>query len=59
MEYKYFKKFLFIIFVLIAGSVFAQGPPPPPPPVPIDGGILGLFVLAIGYAVKKIRDRDL
>jgi len=56
MEYKYFKKFLFIVFVLIAGSVFAQGPPPPPPGLPIDGGILGLFVLAIGYAVKKIRD---
>jgi hypothetical protein len=57
MKYKYFKKFLFIVFVLIAGSVFAQGPPPPPPPyVPIDGGILGLFILAIGYAVKKIRD---
>ncbi len=40
MKYKYFKKFLFIVFVLIAGSVFAQGPPPPPPPVmPIDGGM--------------------
>jgi len=56
MEYKYFKKFLFIVFVLIAGGVFAQGPPPPPPPLPIDGGIVGLFILAIGYAVKKIRD---
>ena len=57
MMYKYFKNFLFIVFVLIAGNVFAQGPPPPPPPIlPIDGGILGLFVLAVGYAVKKIRD---
>ena len=56
MKYKYFKKFLFIVFVLIAGSVFAQGPPPPPPPLPIDGGIFVLFILAIGYAVKKIRD---
>ena len=56
MKYKYFKKFLFIVFVLIAGSVFAQGPPPPPPGLPIDGGILGLFIVAIGYAIKKIRD---
>jgi hypothetical protein len=56
MKYKYFKKFLFIVFVLTAGIVFAQGPPPPPPGLPIDGGILGLFILAIGYAVKKIRD---
>ena len=56
MRYKYFKKFLFIVFVLIAGSVFAQGPPPPPPGLPIDGGILGLFIVAIGYAIKKIRD---
>ena len=59
MEYKYFKNFLFIAFVLIASSVFAQGPlPPPPPGLPIDGGILGLFILAIGYAVKKIRDHS-
>ena len=58
MKYNYFKAFLFIVFVLMADTVFAQGPPPPPPPVPIDGGIVGLFILAIGYAIKKIRDRS-
>jgi hypothetical protein len=56
MKYKYFKTFLFIVFVLIADIIFAQGPPPPPPPVPIDGGLMGLIVLAIGYAIKKIKD---
>ena len=58
MNYKSFRRFLFIVFVLVAGSVFAQGPPPPPPPteVPIDGGIVGLLALAVGYAIKKIRD---
>jgi hypothetical protein len=55
MQYKYLSKFLFIVFVLIAGSVFAQGPPPPPPGLPIDGGIVGLFLAAVGYAVYKIR----
>ena len=56
MNYKYFRRFLFIVFVLTAGSVLAQGPPPPPPPLPIDGGIVGLLALAVGYAIKKIRD---
>lgn len=58
MNYKCFRRFLFIVFVLVAANVFAQGPPPPPPPtpVPIDGGIVGLFALAVGYAIKKIRD---
>jgi hypothetical protein len=58
MANKYFKAILFFAFFLIVDLAFAQGPPPPPPPLPIDGGILGLFVLGIGYAVKKIRDQS-
>ena len=55
MKYNYLRKILFIVFVLVSASGFAQGPPPPPPPMPIDGGILGLFLAAVGYAVYKIR----
>ncbi len=57
MSKKYFlKAFLLAILFLNVDSIFAQGPPPPPPPLPIDGGIFGLFAVAVLYAVKKIRD---
>jgi hypothetical protein len=56
MKYNYLRKILLIVLVLVSASSFAQGPPPPPPPVaPIDGGILGLFLAAVSYAVYKIR----
>jgi len=55
MKYNYLRKILFIVLVLVSISGFAQGPPPPPPPLPIDGGILGLFLAAVGYAFYKIR----
>ena len=61
MANKYFKAILFFALVLISSSIWSQSPPPPPGPgdeVPIDGGILGLFALGIGYAVKKIRDQS-
>ena len=58
MANKYFRGILFLAFVFIANAAVAQGPPPPPPPLPIDGGIIGLFVLAIGYAIKKIIDNS-
>ena len=63
MTNKYFRVIILIIFVFSINTVLAQGGPagppgpPPPPPTPIDGGILGLFAVAIGYAVKKIYDK--
>ncbi len=57
MANKYFKAILFFAFILVTDLALAQGgPPPPPPPLPIDGGILGLLALGVGYAVKKIYD---
>ena len=58
MANKYFKAILFFAFFLVTNSVLGQDLPPPPPGLPIDGGVLGLFVLGIGYAVKKIRDQS-
>lgn len=54
MANKYLKAVIFLAFILVANHLFAGGPPPPPPPVPIDGGIIGLFIVAIGFAVRKI-----
>ena len=57
MANKYFKAYIFIAFFLIANNIcVAGGPPPPPPGLPIDGGLIGLFVVAIGFAIKKIND---
>ena len=59
MANKYFKAILFLAFLFVSGITLAQGPPPPPPPYsPIDGGILGLLALGVGYAVKKIHDNS-
>ena len=58
MANKYFKAILLIAFILISDIVLAQGPTPPPPKAPIDGGIIGLLVLGVGYAVKKIYDNS-
>jgi len=58
MANKYFKAILLLAFLFVSGVSFAQGPPPPPPPYPIDGGILGLLALGVGYAVKKIYDNS-
>ena len=60
MANKYFKAILLFAFILISDMALAQGPPPPPPPLalPIDGGIVGLLALGIGYAVKKIYDNS-
>jgi hypothetical protein len=55
MKRKYLKSIALVAFFLVVTDSFAGGPPPPPP-LPIDGGILGLFGVAILYAVKKIRD---
>ena len=59
MANKYFKAILLFAFILVSDIVLAQGPPPPPPPrVPIDGGVIGLLALGLGYAVKKIYDKS-
>ena len=58
MANKYSKAIFFVAFFLLVDVIWAQGPPPPPPPLPIDGGILGLFALGIGYAIKKIHDQS-
>lgn len=59
MANKYFKAILFFAFFLVVDITLAQGPPPPPPPLaPIDGGVLGLLALGVGYAIKKIHDQS-
>jgi hypothetical protein len=57
MANKYSKAILFVAFFIIVDAIWAQVPTPPGPgnEVPIDGGILGLFALGVGYAIKKIR----
>ena len=30
-------------------------PPPPPPGLPIDGGIIALFVVALVYGIYKVN----
>ena len=59
MANKYFKAIFFVAFILITTVALGQAPPTPKPdPLPIDGGILGLLVLGLGYAVKKIHDNS-
>ena len=58
MANKYFRAILACIAVFATNLSLAQGPPPPPPPLPLDGGIIGLLVLGVGYAVKKIYDHS-
>jgi len=47
---------LVVGLMLVATTVIAQ--PPPPPGVPVDGGIIGLLALGIGYGVKKIYSKE-
>ena len=58
MANKYFKAILLFAFILVSEIALAQGPPPGPPGLPIDGGILSLLALGLGYAVKKIYDKS-
>jgi hypothetical protein len=47
----------FFLFLLVGVFVYSQGPPPPPPPpgLPIDGGLMVLLALALGYGIKKVK----
>ncbi|MGI9532473.1 PID-CTERM protein-sorting domain-containing protein [Lutimonas sp.] len=58
MANKYFKAILLFAFIIGTDIVVAQGPPPPPPGLPIDGGLIGLLAVGVGYAVKKIYDHS-
>jgi hypothetical protein len=55
---KYRNILLSFVVILLAPQLFAQGPPPPPPPpgLPVDGGLIILFLTAIGYGYKKIKE---
>ncbi len=52
--------FIFVV-IMTSGLVFSQNAPanrpPPPPGLPIDGGIFNLVVLAMGYGVKKMKNK--
>ena len=60
MANKYFKAILIVVlFFSFLTEVTAQPTPPPPKPgLPIDGGVIGLLILGVGYAVKKIYDNS-
>jgi hypothetical protein len=59
MANKYFRVIFLVAFLLVTDIALCQGGlPPPPPGLPIDGGILGLFALGVGYAIKKIHDKS-
>ena len=59
MANKYFKLFCVLIFIFCGVDQVFGGPSVPPPvPLPIDGGVLGLGAIAIGYAIKKIHDNS-
>ena len=52
------------ILTLFSVSAFAAptGPPPPgvpPPGLPIDGGVVWLLVIALGYGIFKINQKKL
>ncbi len=61
MNKRILKSVLFVVAFLAIVTVYSQNPsapnrtPPPPPGVPIDGGIIALLTVAIGYAVNKLR----
>ena len=57
------KKLHITVFIatLFTCAVFSQVvpppvPPPPPPGLPIDGGILFLFLSGLIYGIKKIKE---
>jgi hypothetical protein len=59
MNRNFSKILLSLMFLFVIEIVFSQtpvpNPPPGPPGLPIDGGILGLFLVAIGFAYKSLK----
>ncbi len=61
MNRKIVRIVLSTLLILSVSFIFAQTPgapnrtPPPPPGIPIDGGLIALFSVAIGYAVRKLK----
>ena len=52
--------FALVIAVMFVSLTQAQAnpppiPPPPPPGLPIDGGIILLFICGLFYGIKKIN----
>jgi hypothetical protein len=46
--------FFFIGFVSVAQGGMPPPPMPPPPPgLPVDGGIIALFMVALGFGIYK------
>jgi len=53
------KKYIFgVVLFLTALFCVAQAPPGPPvpAPLPIDGGLVFLFLTAILFGIKKLRN---
>ncbi|MCF6349427.1 MAG: hypothetical protein L3J23_00150 [Flavobacteriaceae bacterium] len=52
------KLILVFVTLLVTNIIIAQTSPsrvpPPPPGVPLDGGLITLFIIAFGIAVKKL-----
>jgi hypothetical protein len=46
----------FFISVVYSQVLPPPVPPPPPPGLPIDGGLLFLFLSGLIYGIKKIKD---
>jgi len=67
---KYVTLIVFALFVFYSNNATAHtcppgrthGPgnscPPRPPGLPIDGGVGILLIIGVGYAVRKIKDKD-
>lgn len=54
----HFTLLLAVLFTIVVNSqiVPPSVPPPPPPGLPIDGGVLFLFISGLIYGIKKIRE---
>lgn len=64
MVNKIFKPLLVLAFIVLSTDLFAQNSPPcpsqpcQPPGRSIDGGLVVLLAIGIGYGIKKVRDSE-